>query len=275
MKFRYGRNVLITGGSSGIGRCIAELYAQHGYRIFAASRSGSGAIQRFAGEGVIYPVSMDVCSEATVSDAVSEIIDQWGSIDILIHCAGFGIAGAAADVTNSQAHRQMETNYFGVLNVNRCVLPQMCRRNSGLVIIVGSVAGIIPIPYQAHYASSKFALEAYAAVLRMELHKVNVRVALVEPGDTKTGFTTARDFEIDEASVFYEECIRAVGKMEQDENSGDPPMKVAKRVLKLAQKNNPPLRNVIGFGYKLSVFAVWLLPDRIALWILRRRYGLS
>ena len=238
MKFIYGKNILITGGSSGIGECCAHLLAQHGYRVYAAARSYGREVKKFESGGEIIPVVMDVCSDESVKAAINKIMSECENIGVVIHCAGMGIAGAAEDTPMDEAYRQMDVNYFGVLRVNQYILPIMRKQGYGLVIITGSVAGVIPIPFQSHYSSSKFALEAYSRALRLETEKYGIKVTLIEPGDTNTGFTDARKYTIPEGSCYEEDCKRAVAKMEEDERNGASPLSAADTYLKVKNNKN-------------------------------------
>ncbi len=253
MKYKYGKNVLITGASGGIGLACAELFAKKGFNVCACSRSAPPREDMRA-------LKMDVCSEESINEAYLTLEREGQLPDIIVHCAGMGIGGAAEDTSNEAAHRQMETNYFGVLNVNRRFLPHMREQGKGLVIIVTSVAAFIAIPYQSHYSASKAALESYCECLRMEAGKHGIRAACVAPGDTKTGFTAYRSMEIPENSVYEADCISSIEKMAKDEQNGKPPESVAKVVYKIAKRRNPPIRTTVGFEYKCVAVLKKLLP---------------
>lgn len=272
MKKRYGGSVLITGGSSGIGLACARAFAGKGYEVFAASRGAGEAEREYENGGAIIPVKMDVCDEDSVRRAVGEILKRAKDLGAVLHCAGMGIAGAAEDTADADAHRQMETNYFGVLRVNRFLLPHFRERGSGLCLMVGSVAGLLAIPFQSHYSSSKFALEAYAQALRCESGRFGIRVALIEPGDTRTGFTSARKMAVPAQSPYAAACRASVAKMARDEQNGRPPESVARIALRLAGRKHPPVRVVAGGDYKTLVFLRRLLPCRLINWTLGRLY---
>lgn len=263
--------VLITGGTSGIGLACAELFARKGVIVYAASRHAKGKI-RHIGKGEIRPLALDVCEETSVSTAVGHILNEEGRIGTVIHCAGIGIAGAAEDTPIEAATAQMQTNFFGVLRVNRLVLPHMRQYSSGLVLIIGSVAGLFPIPFQSHYSASKFALDAYASALQMELKPFGIRVSMLLPGDTKTSFTAARQNACPLQSPYWEICYRSVAKMEKDEQKGRLPESCARIAFRLSQCDHPPLRTVVGIEYKLLAFAKRFLPDRFILFILSKMY---
>ena len=262
-KCPYLMKVLVTGASSGIGKETADLFAMNGFTVYAASRHPKATTNPS-----IVPMEMDVTDPASISKA-AEKIDELG---IIVHCAGFGISGSAEMTPLERAKAQLETNYFGVLNVNNAFLPLLRKNGRSLVLITSSVAGLVAIPYQSHYSSSKYAIEAYAQALRMEASQFGVRVALVEPGDTKTGFTKARTSDEPEGSPYYEQCKGAVEHMAHDEQNGKSPDSVAKVFLKLAFRKNPPIRCAVGFDYKTLAFLVKILPARLANWIVKMIY---
>lgn len=270
--YRYGKDVFITGASSGIGAACARLFAQSGYRVFAGARCNDKRPETFDSGGQIIPVIIDVSSETSVKAAIEAILKQTTDIGIVIHCAGIGIAGSAEDTPDEAAHLQMEVNYFGVLRVNRHILPCIRAKGKGLIIVIGSVSGIFSIPFQSHYSSSKFALEAYTRALRLEIEPFNIKATIIEPGDTKTGFTASRMFSLPADSPYEAACRRSVAKMEQDEQNGRSPNTVARKALAIAGKKNPPVYSVVGFEYKLLVFLRRLLPERLVMFVQKKMY---
>ena len=271
MKYLYGKNVFLTGGSSGIGRATAELFAANGYAVYAASRTPQEDVRVFPGGGEIRPVAVDVCDQASIESAAEKILSQ-SDIGIIVHCAGVGLACAAEDFPPAAVSWLTETNYLGVLRVNSSFLPHMRKRGGGLCVITGSVAGMFPVPYQSHYCASKAALDLYSRTLRMELRDYGVKVSLLMPGDTKTGFTGSRKYTIEESSPHYEACHKAVRKMEKDEQGGYPPESAARAILKLSAQKKPPAHKIVGIDYKLLVFLSRLLPGKFIEFILRTMY---
>lgn len=267
----YLKKVLVTGASSGIGLETTKLFAQRGFEVYAASRHPldvtSLDLDSTARANVI-PIEMDVTKSGSV-DKASELITDLG---IIVHCAGFGISGSAEKTPLERARAQMETNYFGVLNVNRAFLPLLRKNPRSLVLVTSSVAGVVPIPFQSHYSSSKYALEAYAQVLGMEAAPFGVKVCLVEPGDTKTGFTKARTSDEPEDSPYYDACIKAVEHMARDEQKGKPAKSVADVFLKMAYRSNPPVKCAVGLDYKALAFLAKILPSRTIVWLVSRIY---
>ncbi|MDR0490841.1 MAG: SDR family NAD(P)-dependent oxidoreductase [Oscillospiraceae bacterium] len=269
MKYPYGTNVFLTGGSSGIGLATSELLAADGYTVYAASRNPPDETRIYSGGGEIRPVKLNVRDPQSIESAVMSI---GADIGIIVHCAGIGIACAGEDYPHDAVSALLETNFCGVLRVNSHLLPHLRKRGGGLCVIVGSVAGVFPIPFQSHYSASKAALDSYSAALRMELRAYGIRVCLLMPGDANTGFTGARKYEISETSTYYDACLRAVKKMEKDELGGYPPVTVARVVSKLCGRKNVPSRKVVGFSYKLLVFLRRFLPVKLIEFILRAIY---
>lgn len=266
MTNQYGNRIVITGASSGLGRACAVAFAKEGGTVYALSRKCEETTQP-CGAGTITGIRADV----TDMDSIRRAYEKTGPADILIHSAGFGIAGAAEDTPLALVQRQMDTNYYGVLRVNQVYMPAMRRQHRGLILIISSVAGRVPIPFQSHYSSCKYALEAYAECLRMECAEYGIRTCLIEPGDTHTGFTGARRFS-DVQSPYYERCKKAVAQMEHDELNGRPPESVSAAALRIAGKRNPPVRRAIGLEYQALLFLQRLIPYRAAEKILQMIY---
>jgi NAD(P)-dependent dehydrogenase (short-subunit alcohol dehydrogenase family) len=183
--------VLVTGASSGFGRLIAETLARKGFTVFATMRDANGRnatssreLQEFAQRGSLslHVLELDVTDDASVERAVSEVAAKYNRIEVLVNNAGYGIMDLAETVTVAQAQRQFDTNFFGVLRMNRAVLPAMKCQGSGLLLHVSSGAGRLAIPGMAIYCASKFAMEALAEVYRYELASLGIDSVVIEPG---------------------------------------------------------------------------------------------
>jgi len=270
----YGTNVLVTGASSGIGLACLLLFAQKGYHVWGVSRSGTS---KEMVPDTVHLSSMDVTDDTVVASGIeriwSEAVELTGDgIGTVVHCAGFGIGGACEDTTATEALAQFDTNYFGIVRVNNALLPLMRSRGPSMVIALGSIAGRISIPFQAHYSASKFAVEAFMEALRIEGKPFGIRCCVVEAGDTKTPFTGRRHMTIPSDSPYAHQARRAIGKMEKDEQNGYAPSKVASVVFNTAQRKHPPVRKPVGAGYALLMFLKRLLPDRLAIWVVTKMY---
>ena len=179
-----GRVALVTGASSGIGEAAARALVGAGFIVYGTSRKATAGGKR---EEVVF-LPLDVTDDESAADAVREVLDRSGRIDVLVNNAGVGVAGAAEESSVEQARALFETNLFGAMRMTRAVLPHMRQQGSGRIINVSSIVGLIPVPFMALYASSKHALEGYSESVDHEQREHGVRVLLVEPGFTKTGF---------------------------------------------------------------------------------------
>ena len=257
---------VVTGGSSGIGRETALSLTQKGCTVYELSRRENPPY------GVNH-ITADVTDEDQVNRAIEEIITREGQIDILVSNAGYGISGAAEMTASADSHAPLELNLFGTDNVIRAVLPHMRRQNSGRIVCVSSVAGILPIPFQLWYSVSKAAIAAYVLALQNEIRPYGITVCAVLPGDIATGFTDARQKDDCKDSDYGERVRRSVAVMEKDERGGMSPKKAGEYIAKLAiKKNSRPLK-AIGFSYKAIAVLAKLLPRRLSNYIVGKLYA--
>ena len=272
----YGDVVLITGASSGIGKACAEHLKDKGYHVYGTSRRAWDDIKvEGKGGGFIKMVQMDVRDDASVKAAVEHIVDAEGGIDVAINCAGYALAGAVEDTAPEEAMAEFDTNFFGVLRVCRAVLPHMRRKGRGLIINISSVAGFFAIPYQSMYSASKYALEALSQAMRMEVKPFGIKVALIEPGDVRTGFTASRTWaEASKGDTPYKErCQKAIAAMEKSEMNGPGPEIVVKALSKIIESKDPPIKTVVGADYKFIAFLKRLVPDRFVEYVVNKMYS--
>lgn len=257
--------LLLTGGSSGIGKATALLFANHGYTVYELSRHGQSDQQ-------VQHIYCDVTVPSQVQDAVNTVIEKEQQIDLLINNAGFGISGSIEFTTTEEAHRQFEVNFFGALNVVQAVLPIMRKQQSGTIIFTSSVAAVLSIPYQAFYSATKSAINALALALRNEVAPFNIKVTALMPGDVSTGFTDARDKSVAGSEV-YSHLEKAVAAMEKDERGGMTAEYIARQFLCIARKRNPAPLYTAGWQYRIFVVLEKLLPKRLSNWIVGKIYN--
>ncbi len=269
-----GKVVLITGASSGIGKACAEHLARKGYQVFGTSRRAPHSPEVApAGPTLLY---MDVNDDRSVQEGVDFVLRQAGRLDAVVNNAGFGIAGAVEDTSIEEAKAQLETNFFGTFRVCRAVLPVMRAQGRGTIVNISSLGGVIALPFQGLYSASKFAVEALTEALRMEVRPFGIRVVLVEPGDTRTGFTDHRIRVAASAdsvyAPFFERALRVV---ETDERNGAHPEAIARVVERILRHPNPAPRYRVGpFVQRLAAVLKGILPDRLFLWAIAKYYRL-
>lgn len=244
---------LVTGGSSGIGLETAKALAAAGAKVYEVSR-------REAQNADIEHISGDVTDEASMKSAVDAIVDREGRLDVLVCCAGFGISGAVEFTRLEDAKKQLDVNFFGVVNSVKAVLPVMRRQKSGRIVAVSSVAGEIAIPFQTYYSVSKAAINAYIAALRNEVRPYGITAVAVMPGDIKTGFTAAREKRHEGDDIYGGRIGRSVAGMEHDEQNGMSPAVAGRFLCRVSLKKSVPPACTIGAQYKLFIGLNRLLP---------------
>ena len=237
MESKQKRTALVTGGSSGIGRCTAAALSKAGYIVYEFSR-------RDVPVEDVKHMCVDVTDEASVQEAVGQILLERGSIEILVNCAGFGISGAVEFTESEQAKAQFNVNFFGTVNVSRAVLPSMRRQHSGHIVNISSVA----------------AVSSYSCALDNEVSPYGVRVTAVELGDIHTGFTQARQKTVLGDDEYGGRISHSVSQMEKDELSGMSPEVIGTYIARLAQKKNCAPICVAGVKYKILRFLCKILP---------------
>lgn len=247
----------VTGGTSGIGLAVSKILAANGYTVYAMSRKKAEI------EGVKHIVC-DVTDEAAVNEAISGIVKAEGSIDVVVNCAGFGISGACEFTELNDVKRLFDTDFFGTVNVNKAVIPYMRKKGSGKIINISSVAAPVAIPFQTYYSAAKAAINSYTCALANEIKPFGIQVCAVMPGDTKTGFTGAREKSPAGDEEYSGRISRSVSRMEKDEINGVDPSKVGKLVYKLAKKKHVKPLYTVGFSYKIVTVLVKILPCGIA-----------
>jgi NAD(P)-dependent dehydrogenase (short-subunit alcohol dehydrogenase family) len=233
---------LVTGASSGIGRAAARALAEAGFEVAGTSRNTAEVTPA---DGVRF-LDLDVASDASVHAAVGQVIERSGRIDVLVNNAGLGAAGAAEESSVAQDQRVFDVNVFGVIRMTKAVLPHMRARGSGRIINISSVLGFVPAPYMASYAAAKHAIEGYSESVDHEVREHGVRVLLVEPAYTKTGFD-ANAMQSDKPLPVYAQQRRIFGDvLAEAMKEGDDPAIVAKVIVAAATDPRPKLRYTAG-----------------------------
>ena len=233
---------LVTGASSGIGQATARALAAGGYAVVGTSRNAAVAAPI---EGVEL-VDLDVASDESVAGVVAWTVERFGRIDLLVNNAGVGGAGAAEEVSVDQAQRIFDINVFGVIRTTKAVLPHMRAQGSGRIVNVSSVLGFVPAPYMAVYAATKHAVEGYSESLDHEVRQYGVRVLLIEPGYTKTGFE-ANAMGADSPLQVYAAQREVFDRiMAASMEAGDDPALVATAIVAAATDGRPKLRYTVG-----------------------------
>lgn len=264
------RTVLVTGASSGIGRAAAERLGAGGFRVFGASRR----VPQPLPEGVRDAwLALDVRDAASVEVAVRAVVSAAGTLDAVVCCAGYSVFGSVEELPIEQARAQLETNVIGTLTVLRAALPHL-RSSRGRVVVVGSLAGRAPIPFQAHYSASKAALDALTLALRMEAEPAGVGVSLVEPGDIRTPFNENMDWGQggDGPSPYAERRARCERVLRAALPAAPGPEIVAATIHRALTARRPRVRYTVGPDSRAVPLGRRLLPDWLSLRLIRRHF---
>jgi NAD(P)-dependent dehydrogenase (short-subunit alcohol dehydrogenase family) len=277
-------SVLITGATDGLGKALALLLAERGYRVFAAGRSPERLAQldSIAREKnlALESIALDVCSDASAQSAVQTVLSKTGAIDVLVNNAGVNYTSAVEDLSMEDWRAQFETNVFGVLRVTRAVLPRMRERRSGRILMMSSLSGLVTPPTQGAYSSSKHALEGLSNALRMELYPFGIDVVLIQPGYIITGIQkTAAELSkpyLEKGGPYaplYAKFFTSVNDMRT--KSKYTPEDCARVMLRAIETPQPKARYGVT---SLAPFVKWskrLLTDGAIDAMLRRRYRID
>jgi NAD(P)-dependent dehydrogenase (short-subunit alcohol dehydrogenase family) len=260
---------LVTGASRGIGSAIAQKFVQAGYQVFGTTRQSSpmGTADRV--------LRLDVRDEESVQECVNTVLTQAGRIDFLINNAGISIYGASEELSLAQIKDVFETNFFGVARMTQAVLPTMRRQASGRVINIGSLAGFLPMPYQAAYAASKHALAGWTETLDLEVRRFGIRAILIQSGFIRTDIDRNSTTGALLKDIYGEERSRVIEKLRVSAESGDDPVMVADAVLQAATKREPTIKVLVGRGARQVRALRTLLPRTVFELGLRRQFELG
>lgn len=262
--------ILITGGSSGIGKSIGEFLTQKGYTVYGTSRNPN----RYT-NSTFNLVALDVNNVQSIQDAVSTVISKEGQLDVLINNAGVGITGAVEEIPQEQIQHNFNTNFFGPINVIKAVLPQMRKQQSGLVINITSIAGYMGLPYRGIYSASKGALEILTEALRMETKDFGVKFTNLAPGDFATNIAAGRYHAPVLKSSAYTKYPDVLNNIDEEVDESGSPIAVAKKVYQIINTNHPKIHYKVGaFMQKFSIVLKFVLPDKLYEKLLINHYKL-
>ena len=258
---------VITGGTSGIGLCTAQAMLEKGYTVYELSRRAEGA------PGMNH-IAADVTKEETLAAAIQEILKREDHIDVLINNAGFGISGAVEFTKTEDAQHQLDVNFFGMVRMNRQVLPVMRRQCYGRIVNLSSVAGAIPIPFQTYYSASKAAINSYTMALANEVKPFGIQVSPRPAGRYPHGLHRRAGKEPGRGRYLRRTYrARSVAGMERDEQNGMDPEKAGAFIAHVATRKGIRPVNTIGLQYKFFCFLVKILPAKTLNWLVGLIYA--
>ncbi|SFZ94996.1 Short-chain dehydrogenase [Flaviramulus basaltis] len=263
--------VLITGGSSGIGKSIGEFLNEKGFIVYGTSRNPDNY------KNSKFPIlALDVKKVETINETISEIIKKENRLDVVINNAGAGITGPIEEIPESEIKNNFDTNFFGPINVIKAALPQMRKQESGLIINITSIAGYMGLPYRGVYSASKGALELLTEAFRMELKDFNIKMTNVAPGDFATNIAAGRyHAPLLENSPYKKPYGDTLELMNAHVDNGSNPNMMAEAVYKIINNPNPKVHYKVGeFMQKFSIVLKRILPDKVYEKLLMKHYKL-
>ncbi|GAB5400053.1 MAG: SDR family oxidoreductase [Aureisphaera sp.] len=265
--------VLITGGSSGIGKAIGEYLHEKGYTVYGTSRNPS----KYTASLPFNLLALDVTKEETIESTVKTIVDKEGRIDVLVNNAGVGITGPIEETPTDEIRKAFETNFYGPLGVIKAVLPTMRDHDGGHIINITSIAGYMGLPYRGIYSATKGALELITEAYRMEVNQFGIQMTNVAPGDFATNIAQGRfHAPVLEDSPYKEAYGNTLDMMNDHVDGGSDPNIMARKIHSIIETSSPKIHYKVGaFLQKFSIVLKRILPDKVYERMLMNHYKLK
>lgn len=277
------KTVLITGTSSGFGLAAAVELARRGWRVSATMRDLSrcvGLETALAEAGVADTVridQLDLTDAASLNDRAARIIGHLGGrLDAVVHNAGIAVESAFEDLSDADARRIMETNFFGVLGLTRAILPVMRGQRQGRIVVVSSDSAFAGEPANSVYVGSKWAIEGWAESVAFEIAQFNLDIVLVEPGPYRTGIWGSAERAVPATSAYKPFMKQLHGGLQTylDQTAGDP-AEVGKRIADVLHQRRPNFRNPVGTVARIGQFARGKVSTSLLRWTVARYLGID
>lgn len=266
------RVVLITGGSSGIGKSIGIYLARKGLTVYGTTRN----VARYPGFGPFKLIDLDVKRPESIEKAVGHVIAEEGRLDVLVNNAGMGITGPVEETPHEEVLAVFATNFHGSVNMMKAALPQMRKQGNGTIVNITSIAGYMGLPYRGFYSATKGALGILTESLRMETVGFGIRIVNVAPGDFATNIAAGRYHAlVREDSPYKIPYSKTLKSIDENVDGGGNPVQVAKKVYQVINQENPRAHNPVGaFLQKFSITLKKILPDKVYEKLLLNHYKL-
>lgn len=251
--------VLVTGGSSGIGKAIGELFSERGYKVYGTSRNPD----KYKNEVSFPLLQMEVTDPLSIKEVVSTIINNEQRIDIVINNAGVGITGPIEETPEVEIKKAYDINVHGPINVIKAVLPQMRIQKSGFIINITSIAGYMGLPYRGIYSATKAALEITAEAFRIEIKQFGIKMTNVAPGDFATNIIAGRyHAPVLENSPYKDTYSNTLEMMNTHVDQGKDPEHLANLILSIIDHSEPRVQYKAGdMLQKFSIVLKRILPS--------------
>jgi short-subunit dehydrogenase len=264
----FMKRIFLTGASSGIGRAIAEALSANGHEIWGTARK----VERIPALLGMHRVALDLLDRDSLGETFRSAWCEAGHFDVMINNAGSGYFGSAESLAPGELARHFQVLVFGQIELMHLALESMRRAEHGLVINVSSLASRLPVPYMAAYNAAKAALATYTMSVQIELRNGNVKLVDLQPADINTSFNNA----IAKPATNDARVNQAWQTVDRNMKAAPPPELVARRVVKLIDQANPPVRITVGDSFQSIVAPLIFrfLPQSVKLWGLKKYYGI-
>jgi NAD(P)-dependent dehydrogenase (short-subunit alcohol dehydrogenase family) len=239
---------LITGSSRGFGRSLARAVLAAGHQLIATARSTdplAELVERYGDQ--VRAVSLDVTDPAAAQRAVDTAIAEFGHLDVVVNNAGYANVAPIETIDPDDFRAQIETNFFGLVNVTRAALPLLHRQRSGHFIQFATIGARAGAPGLAAYQSAKWAVEGFSEVLAKEVSSFGVKVTIIEPGGFRTDWGGS-SMEVADLDADYDATVGALARYLRQTTGSEPgdPDRAAQAILTIAATADPPLRLLLG-----------------------------
>ncbi|CAZ98868.1 SDR family oxidoreductase [Zobellia galactanivorans] len=264
--------VLITGGSSGIGKSIGVYLKSKGFKVYGTTRN----LAKHRDFEVFDLLELDVSDQGSIVAAVDYVISKENRLDVLVNNAGVGITGPLEETPTEEVQKAFDTNVYGPLRMVQAVLPQMRKQKGGTIINITSIAGYMGLPYRGVYSATKAALSMLTEALRMETKAFDIKITTLAPGDFATNIAAGRYHSpLLEDSPYKKPYGNTLKMMNDDVSNGGDPIAVAKQVFEIVENPKPRVHYKVGSPLqKFSVVLKSLLPDKVYEKLLLNHYKL-
>ncbi|OUJ72236.1 oxidoreductase [Hymenobacter crusticola] len=263
----------ITGASKGFGLELVQQLLRQGHRVAATSRNVTELRQAVGHESPDFlPLAVELTSETSVGEAIQATVQQFSRLDVVVNNAGYGQLGSLEELTDEEARANFEVNVFGTLNVIRQAMPQLRKQQSGHILNISSIAGVLgTFPGWGIYCATKFAVEGLSEALSAEVAQFGIKVTIVEPGYFRTNFLKSGSLrlaehqlpeytQVRESEAYHDQLQRA------DSQPGDP-AKAAAAIIQVAAEANPPLHLLLGQdAYDMANMKIKALQNDMTQW---------
>lgn len=260
----------ITGCSTGFGRALATELLQNGYRVAVTARDANKVAHLVAiNPDSALAIALDVTNEAQVREATAKAEEHFGQIDVLVNNAGFGYFGAVEESDDAEVRSMFETNFWGLSNMTRAVLPKMRERKSGTIVNISSIGGFIGNPSVGYYNATKFAVNGFSEALAKELMPLGIKVIIIGPSGFRTDWAGRSANDATEAIGDYAETAGEFKTMVRGYSGNQPgdPVRAAKAIIKGVEERDSPLYQFLGkAAYKNASAKVELMKTELEAW---------